>query len=126
MLAGLPVIGARAGATTELIRHGENGLLYEPGNPADLAIQIKALFESPVLSDRLRRSGQSQARHDFTETRYANEVMAVLGRLIQHSTRYVYAPVSTADAPSGNSRSNDQTSLKNRAGLLPEESIPRR
>jgi glycosyltransferase involved in cell wall biosynthesis len=126
MLAGLPVIGARAGATTELIRHGENGLLYEPGKPADLALQIKTLFDTPGLAERLRRCGQSQARNNFTEIRYAYELMAVLRRVIQRPTRYDYAPISTTDVASGNCPSRNHTSLKNRAGLLPEEPISRR
>jgi glycosyltransferase involved in cell wall biosynthesis len=40
MKFGKPVIGSRAGGTRELIRDGWNGLLYEPGNPEDLAAKI--------------------------------------------------------------------------------------
>jgi glycosyltransferase involved in cell wall biosynthesis len=81
MLAGVPVIGARAGATTELIRHGEDGLLYEPGNSSDLAKQIKTLFDSPALAQRLRRCAESHARDSFTETRYSMELLALLTRV---------------------------------------------
>ncbi len=32
MATGLPVIGTRVGGVPDLVSHGENGLLYEPGN----------------------------------------------------------------------------------------------
>jgi glycosyltransferase involved in cell wall biosynthesis len=81
MVAGVPVIGARAAATIELIQHGENGLLYEPGNPDDLAAQIKILCDNPGLAHRLAQCGRSRTARFFTETRYANEIMAVLTHL---------------------------------------------
>lgn len=43
MLAGIPVVGCRSGATSELIQHGETGLLYEPGNPEHLASQLETI-----------------------------------------------------------------------------------
>jgi glycosyltransferase involved in cell wall biosynthesis len=38
---GLPVIGARIGAMTEMLDHGRTGLHFEPGDPADLARQVR-------------------------------------------------------------------------------------
>lgn len=81
MVAGVPVIGARAAATIELIQHGENGLLYEPGNPDDLAVQIQSLCDNPGLAERLGHCGRSRTASFFTETRYANEIKAVLMHL---------------------------------------------
>lgn len=46
MATGKPVIGARARALPELIHHGENGYLFRPGDPEDLArYMIKMLQE---------------------------------------------------------------------------------
>ncbi len=81
MLAGKPVIGARCGATAELIRDGVNGLLYESGNSADLASKIKYLYEHPGAVGTFGRSGQSWAEDYFTRSRYSYELMTLLGPL---------------------------------------------
>jgi glycosyltransferase involved in cell wall biosynthesis len=54
---GCPVIGVRAGAVGEVIRDGENGLLYPPGDPSALAEQILNLAATPGLSLRLIAEG---------------------------------------------------------------------
>jgi glycosyltransferase involved in cell wall biosynthesis len=58
MKLGKPVIGAAAGATPELVRPGWNGLLYEPGDAADLARSVEALASDPTaaraMGDRAR------------------------------------------------------------------------
>lgn len=38
---GLPVIASRIGALAELVIEGETGLLFEPGNPSDLATKLR-------------------------------------------------------------------------------------
>ncbi len=41
---GTPVIASRLGSMAELVDHGVNGLLFEPGNEADLARQVAAFL----------------------------------------------------------------------------------
>lgn len=48
MLLGTPVIGSRVGGIPDLIQHGENGLLVEPGNEADLAAALKQIYRADV------------------------------------------------------------------------------
>ncbi len=52
---GKPVVGACVGQVAEIIEDGVNGLLYEPGDAADLAAKIRQVFQS---SDRGTRLGQ--------------------------------------------------------------------
>jgi len=43
---GKPVIASRLGAMAELVEDGKTGLLFEPGNPEDLASKIKWMLEN--------------------------------------------------------------------------------
>ncbi len=49
MLMAKPVIGAKIGAIPETVIHGQTGLLFEPGNAADLADMIRLLYNSAEL-----------------------------------------------------------------------------
>ena len=57
MSEGCPVVGAAAGALTELVRDGENGLLYRPGEAGSLSEQIITLASTPGLSLKLIAGG---------------------------------------------------------------------
>jgi glycosyltransferase involved in cell wall biosynthesis len=66
---GCPVIGVAAGALPELIRSGENGLLYNPGDAAGLAEHIITLATTPGLSLRLIAEGvRTVERHSWDAT----------------------------------------------------------
>lgn len=54
MACGLPVIASRLGALPEAIRHGENGLLFEPGSALDLAANLQLLASDPARLRTLR------------------------------------------------------------------------
>lgn len=66
---GLPVIAGRLGAMAELIDDGRTGLLFEPGNAADLAEKIAWAESHP---DAMRRMGEA-ARTEY-ETKYTPEI----------------------------------------------------
>jgi glycosyltransferase involved in cell wall biosynthesis len=53
-LAGLPVVASRVGALREKVVHERTGLTFTPGDPKDLARQIRRLVSEPGLLDRLR------------------------------------------------------------------------
>lgn len=52
--AGVPVIASMIGASSEIIGHGYNGLLFEPGNHIDLAAQIRQMVENPAMVSAMR------------------------------------------------------------------------
>jgi glycosyltransferase involved in cell wall biosynthesis len=52
-LAGVPVVASRHGAMAEAIVHDTSGLLFTPGDAADLARQLRRLLETPDLGARL-------------------------------------------------------------------------
>lgn len=48
MALAKPVIGAAIGAIPEMVINGETGILFEPGNAAELAVKINALYHDPA------------------------------------------------------------------------------
>ena len=52
--AGLPVLAARHGALPEVIRDGDNGLLFKPNDAEDLGRCLRRLVDEPGLLDQLR------------------------------------------------------------------------
>jgi glycosyltransferase involved in cell wall biosynthesis len=78
MFTGTPVIGTRSGATSELIKEGVNGLLYESGDYKGLAERIQYLIEHPEEAEQMGRNGFEWSSERFTVERYTDEVLDVL------------------------------------------------
>jgi glycosyltransferase involved in cell wall biosynthesis len=81
MLAGKPVVGARSAGTAELVRDGETGLLYEPGNVGQLAAQLQHLIDDPDDASRLGETARTWAAARFTRQRFGDDLLALLGPL---------------------------------------------
>jgi glycosyltransferase involved in cell wall biosynthesis len=65
MACGLPIVAADACALPELVHHGENGFLFEPGNSATLAQCLDLLLDDARLRARAGAlSLKLIARHD--------------------------------------------------------------
>jgi glycosyltransferase involved in cell wall biosynthesis len=77
MSQGLPVIASRIGALPELIDDGVTGLLFQPGNAADLREKIRHLWESPDLCRNMGAAARSKAEREFGEQAYFDGLMAV-------------------------------------------------
>jgi glycosyltransferase involved in cell wall biosynthesis len=78
MFSGRPVVGARSGATPELIKEGVSGLLYAQGDCSDLAAKIEHLYKNPGVAAELGRNAQSWVESYFTRERCTAELVAVL------------------------------------------------
>lgn len=82
MLAWTPVVGARSGATPELIRDHQEGLLYEPGDHRDLARKIEYLIQHPEEARQMGKQGYKRASTELTVDRYSKQVYDLLQELI--------------------------------------------
>jgi glycosyltransferase involved in cell wall biosynthesis len=69
MAFGLPVVCSRAGGIPETVADGVTGMLFEPGNSAQLAATIAHLFDDKRHRSSLGRAGQGR---DFDEFQPAN------------------------------------------------------
>ncbi|MCX8024294.1 MAG: glycosyltransferase [Thermanaerothrix sp.] len=95
MACGKPVIAARAMALPELVHHGENGRLFQPGNSRDLADQMEWFLEHPEAWAVMGEQGRQIARvHDLEHTIAHHE------HLYRHLATPVVKPVSVPAARS--------------------------
>jgi glycosyltransferase involved in cell wall biosynthesis len=81
MKLGKPVIGTASGATPELIRQGWNGLLYAPGNAAELADCIERLYVDRSAAREMGRRGRTWANESFNRDVYGTDLENALGEL---------------------------------------------
>jgi len=75
--AGVPVIASGHGALAEKIRDGVDGLLFRPGDAADLRAKIEQLIAEPSLLETLRRNIPPMK----TMEEHAQELEAIYRRL---------------------------------------------
>lgn len=65
MATGLPVVVTRSGGPQEIVTHGENGWLVEPGKPQALADALSQLAAEPALCRKLAQNGKVHAIKTF-------------------------------------------------------------
>jgi glycosyltransferase involved in cell wall biosynthesis len=87
MKAGKAVVGTRSGGTPELIREGETGLLYAPGNSSELADRIRHLHANPGLARSMGQRGKLLAARRFTRELYGGAILNILTRVLAERAR---------------------------------------
>ena len=80
LAAGTVPVASRVPAYEEVLRDGEAGLLFEPGDVDVLAGQLARLGRDRELLERLRAQGRAAAA-DLTWARVADETEAIYGEL---------------------------------------------
>jgi glycosyltransferase involved in cell wall biosynthesis len=73
----VPVVGTKVGGIPDLVRDGENGLLVEPKNPAQLAAAIDRLLQDEPLRRRLAANGHEFALRELTFERTMEKILEV-------------------------------------------------
>jgi len=81
--AGKPVIGARIGATPEVIRENIDGLLVEFDNPEDIAEKVIHLLKSKRLRKSYGTAGQFKVSQKNTWDIVAKETHNMYKNLIK-------------------------------------------
>ena len=59
MASGVPAVGARAGGLPDVIKHGETGYMFTPGDLGDLNAQIDKLLKNPEERKKLGRAARA-------------------------------------------------------------------
>lgn len=66
MGAGKPVIASRIGGLQFSVGDGATGLLFEPGNVADLVQKLETLLDNPEMRKRMGMAGRQRFEADYT------------------------------------------------------------
>ena len=83
MANGLPFVGSRSGAIPEVVEHGRNGLLFEPGDPEDLARTLMELAGDPAKRSRMGTEARKTFEDRFTLDREVQETEELYRSLIR-------------------------------------------
>jgi glycosyltransferase involved in cell wall biosynthesis len=74
MAGGAAVVASAVGQLTQVIDHGETGLLTRPGDPVDLSRAIGRLLSDKACRERLTKAARQQAVSAYSWDRYAADL----------------------------------------------------
>ena len=77
MAAGLAIVASHQGGMPELIEHGVNGLLAEPGSPDAFAENLIKLIDAPDLRRMLGANARQTVELHFTDVHTAAQAVQV-------------------------------------------------
>ena len=83
MLHGKPVVCSRLGGLPEIVDDEVNGLLFEPGNAADLAAKIDRLWSRPDLCTEMGRAGRAKVLREYSPARYYERLRQAYRRALE-------------------------------------------
>jgi glycosyltransferase involved in cell wall biosynthesis len=79
---GTPVVASRLGAMAEIVDDGSTGLLFQPGDPADLAAKVRCIVENTESLARMRRTARRKFDHHYTARANHEALMRIYERAI--------------------------------------------
>ncbi|HXG31487.1 MAG TPA: glycosyltransferase family 4 protein, partial [Thermodesulfobacteriota bacterium] len=80
---GLPVIASRLGAMAEIVDDGRTGLLFEPGNPEDLAAKVEWAWTHPKEMAEMGQEARREYEERYTAERNYEILMGIYGRVMR-------------------------------------------
>jgi glycosyltransferase involved in cell wall biosynthesis len=75
-----PVLAARIGGLTELVRPGATGDLFDSGNPESLASRVNELLANPNLRTGMRRACRAWFDEEFNEQKNVETLLGIYAR----------------------------------------------
>jgi glycosyltransferase involved in cell wall biosynthesis len=82
---GKPVIASNLGAMTELVHDGETGLLFNPGDPLDLAQKVRTLWNSPEKLLQMSQNARTEYEAKYTPEKNYQQLMAIYQMVIERN-----------------------------------------
>jgi glycosyltransferase involved in cell wall biosynthesis len=80
---GVPVIASNIGVMREIVENGRTGLLFDPGNPDDLASKVVWLWNHPEECAKMGRNARREYKEKYTPERNYQVLMDVYTQVIE-------------------------------------------
>lgn len=87
MAMRVPIIGTDTGANTELVRHGETGLVVRIGDGEDLAAAIEALAGNPALRREMGERGRRLMEAEYSARVNVPRILQAMKEAVDRSPR---------------------------------------
>lgn len=78
---GKPVLGSRLGGITELIKNGENGYLFQPGNADDLREKMLLLLEDRSKTFEMGQKARIWVKKERAPERYYERLLEIYQKI---------------------------------------------
>lgn len=82
---GLPVIASNLGAMSSVIDHNRIGRHFRPGDPEDLAMQVKWIIDHPAELERMRQEARAEYEAKYTAERNYEMLMEIYEKAISQA-----------------------------------------
>lgn len=83
---GVPVIATNVRGCRQVVRHGYNGFLYEPGAHRALSASISRLLDDELTRRRFGEAGAIRAQVEFDQQRVIDRTLSVYRSLLRSRT----------------------------------------
>ena len=81
--AGTTVISSRTSGASSLVKHGENGWLFDLSKPPELQTAVDVILNNPGLRDQFAAAGKEFAATQFSVSAIAAQVKKLYEELIE-------------------------------------------
>lgn len=81
---GLPVIASRIGAIAEIVVDGRTGLLFAPGDAADLAAKVAWARDHPAKMARMGAAARAEYEAKYTAERNYGRLIEIYAEAVDH------------------------------------------
>lgn len=81
MLLGVPPVASDVGGVKNLMRHGEDGFVYQADAPYMLAHYVCKIFGDDALASRMSKSARSHAAATHDRERNLNRLLGIYGEI---------------------------------------------
>jgi glycosyltransferase involved in cell wall biosynthesis len=74
---GTPVLASSHGAMATIVNNGHTGLLFRPGDAADLAEKVESILADPIRLSHMRQAAREEFVLNFTAEANHRPLMAI-------------------------------------------------
>jgi len=82
MAAGLPIVACKVGGIPEIVEHGREGFLVEPGNVHEMVKYIEILLDDDEMRIRMGKSGRGKVEQHFSWDMYMRKLLEIYGSIL--------------------------------------------